>query len=88
MITDDEKNIIINCAKKYNVKSILLFGSAAKKNEYNDIDLAVEGIQPKLFFKFYGELFKHLDKPVDLIDLAFDDLFTEIVKEDGLKIYG
>lgn len=88
MITDHEKNIITHCAKKYNVKSILLFGSAAKKNEYNDIDLAVEGIKPGLFFCFYGELSRTIDKAVDLIDLDLESPFNTLVKRDGLKIYG
>ncbi|HCY37910.1 MAG TPA: hypothetical protein DHV24_12315 [Candidatus Margulisbacteria bacterium] len=88
MITNEEKEIIINCAKKYNVKSIRLFGSAVKKNDYNDIDLAVEGIKPGLFFCFYGELLRTVDKSVDLVDLDLESPFNSLVKRDGLKIYG
>jgi len=87
MITDDEKNIIINCAKKYNVKSVILFGSAAKKDEYRDIDLGVEGIQSNLFFKFHNDLYSQLPKSVDLIDLEDDVLFTRLIKRDGIKLY-
>ncbi|MCF6147149.1 MAG: hypothetical protein E3K37_00645 [Candidatus Kuenenia sp.] len=53
MITEQEKEIILQCAKKYNVFAILLFGSSIEKdNGARDIDLGVLGIEPKLFFKF------------------------------------
>ncbi|GAG78954.1 unnamed protein product, partial [marine sediment metagenome] len=53
-----------------------------------DIDLAVKGIMPKLFFKFYGELMRNLSKPVDLVDLSKKSLFNQIVEGKGIKIYG
>jgi len=64
-----------------------LFGSSLNKNEYNDIDLAVKGIKPELFFKFYGELLRNLTKPVDLIDLSEKSLFNQIIEETAVKIY-
>ncbi len=75
--------------KKYEVSSIYLFGSSLDKDpESNDIDLAVEGIRPNVFFKFYGELLRSLSKPVDLIDLSRKSLFNRIIEEKGVKIYG
>ncbi len=69
MINQAEKDIILQCAKKYRVSCVCLFGSCHEKNEEaNDIDLGVKGIEAKLFFKFYAELVKHLPKPVDLED--------------------
>ena len=89
MITEMEKDIILQCAKKYNVSSIFLFGSSvAKDREANDIDIGVKGIEPRLFFKFYAELFKYLPKPVDLVDLSKKTLFNDLVEENGVKIYG
>ncbi len=89
MITERDKDIIIQCARKYNVSSIILFGSSIRKDqESNDIDIGVKGIEPRLFFKFYAELFKRLSKPVDLIDLSKKSLFNELVEETGVKIYG
>lgn len=89
MITEDEKDIILGFAKKYNVSSVLLFGSSLEEeNQANDIDLGVKGIDKKVFFKFYAELVKHLSKPVDLIDLSQKSLFNNIVEETGVKIYG
>ncbi|MEA1963531.1 MAG: hypothetical protein U9O41_00120 [Candidatus Aerophobetes bacterium] len=89
MLTQYEKDIILRCAKKYNVSTIFLFGSSIEKgSEFNDIDLGVKGLQPCLFFKFYAELIKHLPKNVDLVDLSQESLFNELVEENGVKIYG
>ncbi|KKM62629.1 hypothetical protein LCGC14_1519790 [marine sediment metagenome] len=88
MISEEEKEIIIRYAKKYNVSSVYLFGSSLDQHEYNDIDLAVYGIKPSLFFKFYGELLRNLPKPVDLIDLSEKSLFNQIIEKNSVKIYG
>jgi len=88
MITDDDRNIILQYAKKYNVSSVFLFGSSIEEEGANDIDLGVRGIEKKLFFKFYAELFKHLSKPVDLVDLSQRSMFNDIVEETGVRIYG
>ena len=88
MISNKEKEIIIRFAKKYEVSSVYLFGSSLEEQDYNDIDLAIEGIQPKLFFKFYGELLRALPKSVDLIDLSQKSLVNTLIRENGLKIYG
>lgn len=89
MITDQERSIISQCARKYNVRSVLLFGSSAETaGPAKDIDLAVAGIAPRLFFKFYADLVKRLTKPVDLVDLSKKTLFNDLVMETGIKIYG
>ncbi|MFH1440683.1 MAG: hypothetical protein ABIH18_01375 [Candidatus Omnitrophota bacterium] len=89
MITEKEKKIIVYYAKKYNVSSIILFGSSLEKHKSaNDIDIGVKGVNPRLFFKFYAELYKYLPKPVDLIDLSVKSLFNELVEKTGVKIYG
>ena len=89
MVTEEEKQTIVKYAKKYNVLYVILFGSSLSNDkEANDIDLAVKGIEPSLFFKFYAELFKNLSKPVDLIDLSVKSSFCDFVEETGVKIYG
>jgi len=89
MISKREKEIIIRCAEKYKVSSVYLFGSSLDMDSgYNDIDLAVKGIKPEVFFKFYGELLRSLSKPVDLVDLSKKSLFNQIIEEKGVKIYG
>ena len=89
MLQKYEKDIILRCAKKYDVSSIILFGSSAKKDrDYNDIDIGVKGLRPELFFRFYAELIKYLPKRVDLINLSRRSLLNDIVEEEGVKIYG
>lgn len=87
MISNMDKDIILKCAKKYNATFVLLFGSSVENDEYNDIDLAVKGIKPELFFNFYGEISRYLSKPVDLVDLSKKSLFNQMVEEKGIKIY-
>ena len=89
MISESDKVIITQCARKYKVSSIYLFGSSLERNsEPSDIDLAVKGIRPNVFFKFYGELLRSISKPVDLVDLSRKSLFNRIIEERGVKIYG
>ncbi len=89
MITDEEKNIIKRCAEKYQVKEIFLFGSSlGNPDEAKDIDLAVNGIESTSFFSFYGDLIWGLPKPVDLVDLAYPNKFTQLILREAVKIYG
>ena len=90
MISEEDKQTIASIAEKYQVKRILLFGSSARNDvvRTRDIDLAVEGIQPRYFFKFYGDLLFNLKKSVDLIDLSFESKFNALVREEGIPIYG
>ena len=89
MISNEEKYKIIEIAKRYQISKLYLFGSHtnSQKNP-SDIDLAVEGIHGSLFFKFYGELIFSLSKPVDLIDLKKKTLLNEMVKSEGILLYG
>ena len=87
MITIEDKKIIQTLSKKYDVKRILLFGSSVT-SDGNDIDLAVEGIAPKRFYDFYSDLMFALTKPVDLIDLVGKSKFIDMVRRDGVLLYG
>ncbi|CAG0980787.1 MAG: hypothetical protein OIN86_09555 [Candidatus Methanoperedens sp.] len=59
MISEKDKEIIIEYSKKYKVSYVILFGSSTKNDrESNDIDIGVKGIEPGLFFDFYAELYK------------------------------
>jgi predicted nucleotidyltransferase len=89
MINNSEKDIILQCAKKFGVSTVILFGSSlGDERDANDIDLGVKGIDPRQFFKFYAELFKRLSKPVDLVDLTRKSLFNDLIEETGIRIYG
>ena len=89
MISEVDKTVIRECAEKYNVSSVYLFGSSIRTDvEPRDIDIGVKGLRPDLFFKFYGELIQQLPKPVDVVDLSKQSLFTELVEQEGVRIYG
>ena len=89
MISKEDKDKIRAISKKYKVKKVLLFGSCLEPDtKANDIDLAVEGIEAKVFFKYYGELYFSLSKPVDLVDLKSKSKFNDLVRMEGVAIYG
>jgi uncharacterized protein len=88
MLSEQEKEKIVHLAKKFQVKRILLFGSNLDPNKQAyDIDLAVEGLPDKYFFKFYGELIFSLSRPVDLVDLNTNSSFNRFILEEGIAIY-
>ena len=69
MITESDKQTITEISRKYHARRILLFGSSLNfDKESRDIDIAVEGISPKDFFDYYGDLIFALSKPIDVID--------------------
>lgn len=89
MISEQDKAIIVNIARRYDVEGVLLFGSSVDPNrEANDIDLAIEGIAPAKFFDFYGELLMTLSKPVDLVELSTDNKFNRLIYREGVRLYG
>jgi predicted nucleotidyltransferase len=48
MITDSDKKIIEELARKFHAKRVVLFGSSLSPSwEYRDIDIGVEGIDGK-----------------------------------------
>jgi len=88
MITDTDKKIIEQLSRKYHAKRVVLFGSSlSPTQEYRDIDLAVEGIEEKDFYTFYGELLFALSKPVDIIDLSKKTRFIELILREGIPLY-
>ena len=88
MISKSDRVRIRSLAERFGVARVLLFGSSAEPGgEGRDIDLAVEGIRPEDFFRFYGELVFGLTKPVDLIDLSENGKFAELVRREGIPVY-
>ncbi len=89
MLTIKDKRIIQEISQKYCAKRVLLFGSSldpAKENR--DIDVAVEGVSQRDFFRYYGDLLFALSKPVDLIDLSGKSKFIDLIKQEGVLLYG
>ncbi len=89
MISEASVKTIKECAHKFAVNRVWLFGSSMEEERgaVNDIDLAVEGLSPDLFFKFYAQLFMSLSKPVDLVDLSQNPPIAEIIRKRGMCIY-
>jgi predicted nucleotidyltransferase len=89
MIADSDKKIIEDISRRYRAKRVLLFGSSVDtEKESRDIDIAVEGISPGDFFKFYGDLIFSLSKPVDVIDIKGKSKFISLILREGVLLYG
>lgn len=89
MITDKDYKTIKAISQKYQIKRVLIFGSSLESNrESKDIDIAIEGISPKDFYQYYGELLLLLSKPVDIIDLSIKSKFTDLIQKEGTLLYG
>jgi len=88
MIEDRDRQIIIEMAKRFGVKRVVLFGSSlCSDRESRDIDIGVEGISEKDFFTFYGELMYALSKPIDIVDLSIKSRFVELIEQEGISLY-
>jgi predicted nucleotidyltransferase len=89
MLSPEASQFIRKCAEEFHVRTVWLFGSSlGDENEAHDIDLAVEGLDPDQFFKFYGLLFFGLPKPVDLVDLSENPPLASLIREKGIRVYG
>lgn len=89
MLDESDREAITEAGRRHGARRILLFGSSALPGvEAADIDIAVEGIPPAKFFEFYGDVMFSVSKPIDVIDLSEKSLFTDIVRRDGVAIYG
>lgn len=76
---EKELKKIVTISKKFGVKKILLFGSSLEDIESaHDIDIAVSGIDPKDFFKYYAKISMSVEDEVDIIDL--DDIREHLYK--------
>lgn len=65
--------------------AIFVFGSAARDemSEDSDVDMAVTGLPPHVFYKAMGKAGDALGRPLDLIDLDEETPFTRYLKEEG-----
>jgi uncharacterized protein len=71
--------------KASGAKEVYLFGSAARgaMREDSDVDLAVAGLPPELFFKAMSAASRVLGRRLDLVDLDEQTPFTRYLKEEG-----
>jgi predicted nucleotidyltransferase len=84
-MTDEMKGSIEKAAsalKAVGAKEVYVFGSASKGQirPDSDVDLAVSGLPPEVFFRAMGIDSRALGRQVDLVDLDEDNPFTEYLK--------
>jgi hypothetical protein len=82
MLSDADKEIIIKCAKKNNIRTVYVLDTLG------DELLGVDGMDPRVFFRFYGDLLRTLSIPIDVYDLEVESFYCRIFKKEGVKIYG
>lgn len=70
-------------------REVYLFGSTATgiRQAGADIDLAVRGCPPHVFFQLLGQLLSDLEHPVDLIDLDLPGPFVESLLSSKTLVY-
>jgi predicted nucleotidyltransferase len=66
-------------------KEVYVFGSAAhgKDRPGSDIDMAVRGLPPKIFFRTMGRVAITISRPFDLLDLDRKNPLTEYLEREG-----
>ena len=71
--------------KAFGANEVYLFGSLVDGTirEDSDVDLAVSGLPPERFFHAMSEAADILQRPLDLVDLDEDNLFTSYLKKKG-----
>ncbi len=84
-MTDEMKVSIDRAAsalKAVGAKEVYVFGSASKGEVRpdSDVDMAVSGLPPEVFFRAMGIASRALGRQVDLVDLDEDNPFTEYLK--------
>lgn len=71
--------------KAAGAREVYVFGSAAseKMRSDSDVDIAVSGLPPEVFFRAMSDAERALGRPLDLIDLDEDNPFTRYLKSEG-----
>jgi predicted nucleotidyltransferase len=87
-MTDELKELIRKAAevlKSYGATEVYLFGSMVNgtDTEHSDIDLAVSGLPPKIFFKAMGSTLNVIKREFDLVDLDEKNPFVDYLKSHG-----
>jgi len=86
-MTEELKSAIERAAaalKAFGAREVYVFGSAATgtMDEYSDVDLAVSGLPPEVFYRAMGKAGDILQRPLDLVDLDDDNPFIRYLKEE------
>ena len=74
-----ELETIASISKEFGAEKVILYGSCIEDiKSARDIDVAVAGIKPRDFFKYYGRVSMMVDDEVDIVDL--DDIRDHLYK--------
>jgi predicted nucleotidyltransferase len=85
----NETDILITRAaaelKSAGAREVYVFGSAAKSTGEAgyDLDLAVSGLPPSVFYRVGAHISDLIGRPVDLIDLDIDTPFTRHLRTEN-----
>lgn len=71
--------------KAAGAREVYLFGSAVRERMRpdSDVDLAVSGLPPEVFFRAMSDAERAMEMPLDLIDLDEDNPFTRYLRSEG-----
>ena len=71
--------------KAAGAQEVYVFGSASKGKlrPESDVDMAVSGLPPEVFFRAMAAAHDALGRPLDLVDLDEDNAFTRYLKKEG-----
>ena len=71
--------------KESGAQEVFVFGSASRGVErpVSDIDLAVRGIAPEIFFEVMSRVAFAISRPLDLIDLDDQSPFGDYLEKKG-----
>ena len=70
----------------FGAKEVYLFGSAAADtmDEHSDVDLAVSGLPPEVFFRAWAKAVREFPgREMDLVNLDKSDPFSEHLRRRG-----
>ena len=87
-MTEDLKGLVDKAASALTAvgaKEVYVFGSACKgkMRPNSDVDMAVSGLPPAVFFRAMAAAHDALGRPLDLVDLDDDNEFTRYLKSKG-----
>ncbi len=78
-------DLAVKILKTVGCREIFIFGPVASGivEKASDIDLAVKGCPPHLFFQAWGQLLTQLEHSINLVDLDDDDALVKYIKKRG-----
>ena len=83
-ISQNQMNRIVELAKDYGARRLILFGSyLTSPEEAQDLDLACDGINGWEIYEFGGRLENEFRIPIDVVPLKPRTRFTRQIEQRG-----